>query len=139
MINGIKLDEAIRQTRFCAKRPAIKVYDLLKQARATIKQQVYPPLVPDGRKLGDLVTNGMLKKARELVSRYSILQATVGRGPYLKRPDYKAKGRMGIRRRPHAMMKVQFGIVDEGRRVEKLLKQTVTIQEHKPVFVRLDY
>ena len=139
MINGIKLDEAIRQTRFCAKRPAIKVYDLLKQARANVKQQVYPPMVPDGKKLGDLVTRGMLGRASELVSKYSILQAIVGRGPYLKRPDYKAKGRMGIRKRPHAMMKVQFGIVEEGRRVEKLLRHTVTIQEHKPVFVRLEY
>ena len=81
----------------------------------------------------------MLKRANELVSKYSILQASVGRGPYLKRPDYKAKGRMGIRKRPHATMKVQFGIVEEGRRVEKLLRHTVTIQEHKPVFVRLGY
>jgi ribosomal protein L22 len=139
MINGIRLEEAIRQTRFCAKRPAIRVHALLKQARAVIRQQVYPAMIPDGRKVRDMVTDGMLARADELVSRHSILQAMVGRGPYLKRPDYKAKGRMGVRRRPHAMMRVQFGIVDEGRRVERLLRQTVVIQEHRPAFTRLDY
>lgn len=154
LIAGIKLEEAIRQVRFCPKRPAIRVYDLLCQARATIRQQVYPPFIDreggsgqvrrrgdDGeqRRQLDSVTPEMHAKANALVARYSILQAVTGKGPFLKRIEFKARGRTGIRKRPHAMLRVQFGIVDETKRVERLLRQTVVIQENKPVYCRLDY
>lgn len=151
LIAGIKLEEAIRQVRFCPKRPAIRVYDLLCQARATIRQQVYPPFIDrEGssqagqkdsgeRRQLDSITPEIHAKANALVARYSILQAVAGKGPFLKRVEFKARGRVGIRKRPHAMIRVQFGIIDETKRVERLLRQTVAIEENKPVYCRLDY
>lgn len=152
-ISGLNIEEAIIQARFMTKRAAIKVYHTLCQARALIRNQAYPhdffdpsPLINGEDKKNDLTrkkpepTPEMEAKAKELLSRYTVLQAVVGRGTYLKRLDIKGRGRHGIRRRPHAMMRIQLGVLDEQRRIEKLLKQTVILQEDKPVYAkRLSY
>lgn len=177
-IKGISVADAVMQTRFMAKKAAIRVHDLLAMVAARIKRQEYPhDLFPphptlhsakkamkeqgmkeDAGKAEQLLeqaqeareqfvrerkTPEMEQAAQALLRRYTILQVVIGRGPYLKRLDYKAKGKFGIRRVPHAMLRMQVGILDEQRRINKLLASRGKISfrtENKPLYIpRLQY
>lgn len=152
-ISGISVTEAILQCRFITKKAAIPVYDVLCQIRSRIRDMCVPhevlmqgfdarARIQGGKKdeplkpLAERMTPEMHAKANALLARYSIIQAVVGRGTYLRRIDIKGRGRRGIISHPHAMMRIQVGILDEEKRVRKLLRMRDRIQENKPIYWR---
>ncbi len=115
-ISNLSLPQAIVQMQFSPKRAAKEVLSLLLQAQGRIKAA---PEKPDS-------------------SAFTIQQAVVGKGTYLKRIDIKGRGRHGIIWKPHSFLRVQVGIPDADALLKKRFKVCVP-RENKPVMVRLDY
>ena len=115
-ITNLPLPQAIIQMQFSPKRAAREVLSLLKQAQGRIKAA---PERPDP-------------------SAYTIQQAVIGKGTYLKRIDIKGRGRHGVIWRPHSFLRLQVGIPDADALLKKRFKVKIA-KENKPVMVRLDY
>ena len=113
-ITNLSIPDAVLQMKFSPKRPATKVYELLKQAE------------------------GRIRMAKADPKDFIVQQATVGKGTYLKRIDIKGRGKFGIIWRPHSFMRMQVAIPDLDKRLKKLYKVNVP-KEDKPVFIRMDY
>ncbi|KAF2154993.1 ribosomal protein L22 [Myriangium duriaei CBS 260.36] len=115
-IQGKSLEEAIVQMRFSKKKVAQEVRDQLEFARDKA-------IVSKGMGLGDKVEGGAVAAAvgpvdiqRKDGSRYTVTdpskiyidQAWVGRGPYGKLPDYRARSRVNIIRTPWTHLAVKL-------------------------------
>ncbi|KAI8870292.1 ribosomal protein L22 [Ramicandelaber brevisporus] len=81
-ISGLDIDEAIKQMRFSAKKPAKKIMHSLISARH----------------------NAILQKHMNGAKLY-VAQAWVGKGQYLKRYNFHGRGRTGIMHHPKSHMK----------------------------------
>lgn len=115
-ITNQSLPKAIVQMQFSPKKAAREVLSLLLQAQARIKAA---PEKPDP-------------------AAFTVQQAVVGKGTYLKRIDIKGRGRHGVIWRPHSFLRVQVGIPDEDALLQKKFKVRIQ-RENKPIMVRLDY
>lgn len=123
-ISRLPLPMAIAQMKFSPKKAAKEVHQLLLQAQARISQ--LPSKLNDSTpQIND-------------PSKFIIQQATVGKGPYLKRIDIKGRGRHGVIWRPHSFLRLQVAIPDEEAALRKKFKVRIH-KENKPVMTRLDY
>ncbi|RMD44868.1 hypothetical protein DV735_g313, partial [Chaetothyriales sp. CBS 134920] len=114
-ISGKPVDEAILQMRFSKKAVAQDVLQHLIQARdeaIAVKGMVLPPpgpVVLDPSISPATANQKPNKKSRDgskAETDIYIAQAWVNRGPYGKRPEYRARGRVNILRPPHTGMTV---------------------------------
>lgn len=115
-ISGLPLSTAILQMQFSPKGAARNVHGLLMQAQSRIK----------------------LSPEKADPARFVIQQALVGKGPYLKRLDIKARGRHGIIWHPHTFLRLQLAIPDADAILRKRFKVRIQ-REDKPAMVRLEY
>ena len=138
-IIGIPMPEAIVQMRMSPKKLAENVLKTLMLARQRILNMVLPiPLA--GQRQAEIATEQQKIEAEQLLHKFVIKGASVGRGPYLNRIDYKGRGRHGIIRRPHTTMQLIIGTVDEAKRVDKLIRPHNYYYKENPVVrSRLDY
>ncbi|KAF2861370.1 ribosomal protein L22 [Piedraia hortae CBS 480.64] len=140
-IAGKTLDEAITQMRFSKKGVA---EDVLKQLEFARDEAI----VRRGLGLGDdqEPTQIQLKNGRKHIIKNSsqiyIDQAWVGRGPYGKLPDYRARGRLFIMRTPWTHLtvvlkeeatRIREHAEREGRRRMKLFRKASTQLPDRPV------
>lgn len=109
-ISGKKLEDAILQMNFSKKRSAKKVEESLINARIRA------------------INNKMDKNT------LFIDQAWVGKGIYIKQPWFRGRGRMSIRRRPRAHMKV---IIKDITTLEENKKKKENRKKNKPVWIQL--
>lgn len=116
-ISQLNLPNAILQMKFSQKKAAREIHSLLLQAQSRIKQF----------KIGESDPN-----------KFVIKQAVIGKGPYLKRIDIKARGKHGIIWRPHSFLRLQVAIPDIDSAIKKRFKVRIQ-KENKPVMTRLDY
>jgi ribosomal protein L22 len=103
-IAGKTVDDAIVQLRFSKKKAAVPVLDYLEYARdeAIVARGMGlgQPTVADSAKNTDIrLKDGKRHKITDPTAMY-IDQAWVGRGPYGKLPEYRAKGKTNILRTP---------------------------------------
>ena len=115
-IIGLPLDAALLQMRFCPKKKAATVMQVLSAIKSTIM-----------RSGGN-------------AAYYYIKSATVGRGTYLKRIDIKGRGRFGVQWRGHAFIRICCHKPDPRVLTHKLLKIKKIPREDKPIMIKsLDY
>jgi len=114
-IIGLPLDAALLQMRFCPKKKAATVMQVLSAIKSTIM-----------RSGGN-------------AAYYYIKSATVGRGTYLKRLDIKGRGRFGVQWRGHAFIRICCHKPDPKALAHKLLKIKKIPREDKPIMKSLDY
>lgn len=114
-IIGLPLDAALLQMRFCEKKKAKVVLQVL----SNMKMQ--------------------LRRWGANTSYYYIKSATVGRGTYLKRLDIKGRGRHGVEWRGHTFIRIGCHCPNPQTLVRKLLKIKKIPREDKPIMKRLDY
>jgi ribosomal protein L22 len=115
-ISTLPLQQAIIQMQFSPKRAAREILSLLLQAQGRIRAA---PEKPDP-------------------SAFTVQQAVVGKGTYLKRIDIKGRGRHGVIWRPHSFLRLQVGIPDADALLKNRFKVRIS-KENKPVMLRLDY
>ncbi|KAG5439027.1 hypothetical protein PCANB_002359 [Pneumocystis canis] len=109
-IAGKKLEDAILQMDFSNKRAAQNVAKSLRNARIR-------------------AINKKLDEKTLFVD-----QALVGKGIYIKQPWFKGRGRMSIRQRPRAHIKM---IIKDITTLEQRKKKAQAQQKRKPVWVQL--
>ncbi|KTW28732.1 uncharacterized protein T551_02582 [Pneumocystis jirovecii RU7] len=109
-IAGKKLEDAILQMDFSKKKAARSVAEFLRNARVK-------------------AVNNKLDKNTLFVD-----QALVGKGIYIKQPWFRGKGRMSIRRRPRAHIKM---IIRDITILEQRKKETQIRQKRKAVWVQI--
>jgi len=103
-IAGKTVDDAIVQLRFSKKKAAIPVLEYLEYARdeAVVARGmgIGQPTVADSAKPVDIrLKDGKRHTVQDPTTMY-IDQAWVGRGPYGRLPEYRAKGKVNILRTP---------------------------------------
>lgn len=114
-ISGKRLDDAITQMRFSKKKVAQEVLRQLEYARdeAVVARGMglSDPASPDadaapsGKPLTIRLASGARHPVPDRRAMY-IAQAWVGRGPYGKLPDYRARGRVFVMRTPWTSLSV---------------------------------
>ncbi|KAG5519086.1 hypothetical protein PMAC_002172 [Pneumocystis sp. 'macacae'] len=109
-IAGKKLKDAILQMDFSKKKAAKNVAESLKNARIR-------------------AINNELDENTLFVD-----QALVGKGIYIKQPWFRGRGRMSIRRRPRAHIRM---IIKDITALEQRKKKAQTRQKHKAVWVQI--
>lgn len=114
-ISGLQLDAAILQMRFSPKKAAKEALEVLCKIRLKIQGEGARP------------------------AEFYIKQIDVGRGTYLKRMDFKGRGRFGIMWKGHRFMRVCVHKPDPRRLVAKLLRIKHFPREDKPILRKLDY
>jgi ribosomal protein L22 len=103
-IAGKSIDEALLQLRFSVKRPAIEVAKHLEHARneAIVKWGMGLGEAED--KKGDPITIKLKDGKKRLITDRTALyieQAMVQRGTYELQPEYRARGKMNILKKPY--------------------------------------
>ncbi|WPH01743.1 Hypothetical protein R9X50_00459500 [Acrodontium crateriforme] len=108
-ISGMQLDEAITQMRFSKKKVATEVMEQLEAARdeAIVMRGMGLGLssTPDDKPVEIQLKSGKRHTVTDASEMY-IDQAWVGRGPYGKLPDYRARGRVFMLRTPWTSLTV---------------------------------
>ena len=134
-IHGLPLQHALNQMRFSPKKPAQNIYQLLWQGRARILQedaaQGTAPAAPSP-------SAALPSAVPPLLNRWIVKQVTVGKGPYLKRIDIKARGRHGIIWRPHSFFRILLAIPDRDVELQRKFKVRIP-KEDRPAYIRLNY
>jgi len=121
-IAGKTVDEALLQMRYSKKRVASEVVKHLEHARDLAVVKWGMGLGKAENRTGDKIHINLKDGSKKLVedrTEIYIDQAWVGRGPYLKEPEFRARGRVNILKKPYTSVSV-------------LLKEEATrVREHQ--------
>ena len=122
LLHGLTLPVALKQMKFCDRKGArIGCVPAIRLAMNVVRQRMGRP------------------------EDFVVEQAMVGRGSYRIRPDYKGRGRMGIIRRPQAILRLVCARSDPAAKMGRELRRSLhrmfkgQPRETKPVMCRLRY